>query len=48
MKTKWKILLPVGLAAFALVCIFGGQALVKQANERRLDELEKLVEEIKK
>lgn len=39
MKTKWKILLPVGLAAFALVCIFGGQALVKQANERRLDEL---------
>lgn len=39
MKTKWKILLPVGLVAFALVCIFGGQALVKQANEKRLEEL---------
>ena len=39
MKTKWKILLSVGLTVFALVCIFGGQALVKQANERRLDEL---------
>lgn len=39
MKTKWKLLLPVGLTVFALVCIFGGQALVKQANERRLDEL---------
>lgn len=39
MKTKWKILLPVGLVAFALVCIFGGQALVKHSEEQRLAEL---------
>ena len=39
MKTKWKILLPVGLTVFALVCIFGGQALVKHSEEQRLAEL---------
>lgn len=39
MKTKWKILLPTVLIAFALVCIFGGQALVKWDNDRRLEEL---------
>lgn len=38
MKTKWKILLPVGLTVFALACIFGGQALVKWDNEKRLEE----------
>ena len=39
MKTKWKLLLPVGLTVFALVCIFGGQALVKHSEEQRLAEL---------
>lgn len=39
MKNKWKIFLPVGLIAFALVCIFGGQALVKWDSDRRLEEL---------
>lgn len=39
MKNKWKILLPVGLIAFALVCIFGGQALVRYMDEQRLAEL---------
>lgn len=39
MKTKWKILLSVGLTVFALVCIFGGQALVKHSEEQRLAEL---------
>lgn len=39
MKNKWKIFLPVSLIAFALVCIFGGQALVKWDSDRRLEEL---------
>lgn len=40
MKNKRNILLLVGLVAFALVCVFGGQALVKHSEEQRLAELQ--------
>lgn len=40
MKNKSKILLAVGLIAFALVCVFGGQELAKRAHEQRLAELQ--------
>lgn len=39
MKNKWKITLVVGLFAIALVCIFGGKALVKYTEEQQLAEL---------
>lgn len=38
MNEKWKIVVPVGLVAFALVCIFGGRALVDQVNATNKDD----------
>lgn len=38
MKTKYKILLAVGLAIFAVACIFGGQALADREQQKQLAE----------
>lgn len=39
MSSKWKVIVPVGIATFALVCVFGGRALVDRENAAKLDEL---------
>ncbi|MEA4954828.1 MAG: hypothetical protein VB096_04875 [Pseudoflavonifractor sp.] len=38
MKNKWKIIAPIGFIAFALICVFGGQALVSHVNAAQAEE----------
>lgn len=38
MKNKWKVMAPIGFIAFALICVFGGQALVSHVNAAQAEE----------